>query len=112
LARSNALRILGIASHGRVSTNPELPTLAEEGVEGIEAELWFALASPAGTPREIIMRYNAAINEIVREPQVIDLAAKQGVVTRGGTPEQLAQFLVRDIAMWRAVINEAGIRAE
>src|SRR5580704_3368447 len=46
LARSNALRILGIASHGRVSTNPELPTLAEEGVEGIEAELWFALASP------------------------------------------------------------------
>ena len=112
LARSNALRILGIASHGRVSTNPELPTLAEEGVEGIEAELWFALASPAGTPREIIMRYNAAINEIVREPQVIDLAAKQGVVTRGGTPEQLAQFLVRDIAMWRAVINEAGIKAE
>lgn len=112
LARSNALRILGIASHRRVSTNPELPTLAEEGVEGIEAELWFALASPAGTPREIIMRYNAAINEIVREPQVIDLAAKQGVVTRGGTPEQLAQFLVRDIAMWRAVINEAGIKAE
>jgi len=42
----------------------------------------------------------------------IDLAAKQGVVTRGGTPEQLAEFFVRDIATWRAVVREAGIKAE
>jgi tripartite-type tricarboxylate transporter receptor subunit TctC len=112
LARSNALRILAIASHGRVATNPELPTLAEQGIEGVEAELWFALLAPAGTPHEIITRYNTAINEIVREPQVIDRAAKQGVVTRGGTPEQLAEFLVRDIATWRAVVKEAGIKPE
>jgi hypothetical protein len=43
------------ASHGRVSTDPELPTFAEQGIEGIEAELWFALVAPAGTPREIII---------------------------------------------------------
>ncbi len=112
LARNNSLRILGIASHQRVSTDPELPTLSEQGIEGVEAELWFALVAPAGTPREIITRYNTAINEIVREPHVIDLAAKQGVVTRGGTPEQLAEFFVRDIATWRAVVKEAGIKAE
>jgi tripartite-type tricarboxylate transporter receptor subunit TctC len=112
LARSNSLRILGIASRSRVPTNPELPTLAEQGIEGLEAELWFALLTPAGIPHEIITRYNTAINEIVREPQVIDRAGKQGVVMRGGTPDQLAEFLVRDIATWRAVVKEAGIKAE
>ena len=112
LARNNSLRILGIASRSRVPTDPELPTIAEQGIEGIEAELWFALLAPAGTPHEIITRYNTVINEIVREPQVIDRTGKQGVVTRGGTPDQLAEFLVRDIAIWRAVVKEAGIKAE
>jgi tripartite-type tricarboxylate transporter receptor subunit TctC len=112
LARSNAVRILGIASHGRVPTDPDLPTLTEQGIEGVEAELWFALMAPGGTPREVIARYNTAINEIVHEPHVIDLAAKQGVVARGGPPEQLAEFLVRDIATWRTVVKEAGIKAE
>jgi tripartite-type tricarboxylate transporter receptor subunit TctC len=112
LARNNSLRILGIASKERVPTAPELPTLAEQGIDGVEAELWFGLLAPAGTPRDIVARYNSAINEIVREPHVIELAAKQGIVVRGGTPEQLAEFLVRDIATWRAVVKKAGIKAE
>ena len=112
LARTGALKILGVASKDRVPTAPELPTLAEQGIAGLDAELWFALLAPAGTPREIVMRYNAVINEIVREPRVAALAASEGIVTRGGTPEQLADFLVRDIATWRAVVKDAGIRAE
>ena len=112
LARSGALRILGVASKDRVPTAPELPTLAEQGITGLEAELWFAVLAPAGTPREIIARYNAVINEITREPRVAALAASQGIVTRGGTPERVADFLVRDIATWRAVVKDAGITAE
>jgi len=53
-----------------------------------------------------------AINEIVRQPHVVELAASQGVVTRGGTPEQLAEFLAHDIATWQQVVNEAGIKPE
>jgi tripartite-type tricarboxylate transporter receptor subunit TctC len=112
LARSHSLRILGIASKERVLTAPELPTLAEQGIAGFEAELWLGLLAPAGTPHEIIEQYSAVINEIVREPGVVELASSQGVVTRGGTPEQLAEFLVRDIATWRQVVREAGIKAE
>jgi tripartite-type tricarboxylate transporter receptor subunit TctC len=112
LARSGSLRILGIASKNRAPTAPELPTLAEQGIAGFEAELWFGLLAPAGTLSEVVERYSVAINEIVREPRVIELAASQGVVTRGGTPEQLAEFLVRDISTWRRVVKEAGIRAE
>jgi tripartite-type tricarboxylate transporter receptor subunit TctC len=112
LAQSNSLRILGVASRERASTAPDLPTLAEQGLDGVEAELWFGLLAPAGTPHQIIVRYNDAINEIVREPHVIELAAKQGIRLRGGTPEQLAEFLARDIATWRIVVKEAGIKAE
>jgi len=112
LAKNGSLRILGVASKERVRTAPELPTLAEQGLGGFEAELWFGLFAPAGTPRDIIRRYSSTINEIVREPHVVELAASQGVVTRGGTPEQLAEFLVRDIATWREVVKEAGIKAE
>jgi tripartite-type tricarboxylate transporter receptor subunit TctC len=112
LARNGSLRILGIASKDRVRTAPDLPTLVEQGIVGFEAELWFGLLAPIGTPHEIIKRYSFTINEIVREPHVVELAASQGIITRGGTPEQLAEFLARDIATWRQVIKEAGIKAE
>jgi tripartite-type tricarboxylate transporter receptor subunit TctC len=112
LAKSGSLRILGVASKERLRTAPELPTLAEQGIAGFEAELWFGLLAPVGTPPGIIGRYSTTINEIVREPHVVELAASQGVVTRGGTPEQLAEFLVRDIAIWQQVVKEAGIKAE
>jgi tripartite-type tricarboxylate transporter receptor subunit TctC len=112
LARNGSLRILGIASPARVPTAPELPTLIEQGIHGFEAELWFGLLAPAGTPAEIVARYNTAINAIVREPRLVDLAAKQGVVVRGGSPRQFADFLARDLATWQKVVKEAGIRAE
>jgi tripartite-type tricarboxylate transporter receptor subunit TctC len=112
LARSNSLRILGIASPARMPTSPEWPTLIEQGIHGLEAELWFGLLAPAGTPPEIVARYNTAINEIVQEPRLVDLAAKQGVVIRGGTPQKFADFLLRDLATWQKVVKEAGIKAE
>jgi tripartite-type tricarboxylate transporter receptor subunit TctC len=112
LAQSGSLRILGVASRNRVPTSPELPTLIEQGIRSFEAELWFALLAPAGTPPEIVARYNAAVNEIVREPRMVALAAKQGIVIRGGTPAELAGFLGRDLATWRKVVKEAGIRPE
>jgi tripartite-type tricarboxylate transporter receptor subunit TctC len=112
LGRNNSLRILGIASRNRVPTAPELPTLIEQGVTGFEAELWFGLLAPAGTPPEIVQRYNTAVTEIVRESRIVELAAKQGIVTRAGTPEQFGEFLVRDLATWQKVVREAGIKAE
>jgi tripartite-type tricarboxylate transporter receptor subunit TctC len=112
LARSNSLRILGIASKDRVRTSPQLPTLAEQGINGFEAELWFGLLAPAGTPYETVRLYNTTINEIVRESHIVELAAKQGIVTRGGTSEQLGEFLVRDITTWQKVVKEAGIKSE
>ena len=58
------------------------------------------------------LRAPSAAAKIARDRDVVELAASQGVVTRGGTPEQLAEFLARDIAIWQQVVKEAGIKAE
>ncbi len=112
LAQNGSLRILGVASRERVPTSPELPTLIEQGIGGFEAELWFALLAPAATAPEIVARYNATINEIIRHPRIVTLAANQGIVIRGGTAAQLAGFLARDLATWQKVVTDAGIRPE
>jgi hypothetical protein len=77
----------------------ELPTLAEQDLKDVEAMLSFGLLAAAGPPREIIVHYNDAINEIVRESHLIEPAAKQGIEIRGGTPEQLRELFARDIAI-------------
>jgi tripartite-type tricarboxylate transporter receptor subunit TctC len=65
-----------------------------------------------GGPHHLAMELFKVVNEIVRKPHIVELAANQGVVTLGGTPEQLAEFLARDIATWQQVVKEAGIKAE
>ena len=113
---ARAQRLAAHSRHRQPGARADLarswPTLIEQGIHGIEAELWFGLLAPAGTPPEIVARYNAAINEIVQQPRLVELAAKQGVVMRGGTPQQFADFLVRDLATWQKVVKEAGIKAE
>jgi tripartite-type tricarboxylate transporter receptor subunit TctC len=109
LAQTNQVRLLAIASKERSPVAPELPTLQEVGLPGFEVDLWFGVLAPAGTPQEIVERYNAVINEILRTPQVVEKLAKQGLRTGGGTPERFGDFLANDIVKWQKVVSEAGI---
>jgi tripartite-type tricarboxylate transporter receptor subunit TctC len=112
LARDKQIRILGVASPQRVAAAPEVPTLAEQGVTGFDVDIWFGLLAPAGTPAEVVTRYNAAVNEFLRAPAIRDTLARQGLVTAGGPPAVLAELIERDMAKWRKVIQQAGITAE
>ena len=67
---------------------------------------------PAGTPKEIIQRYNAAVNEILATPKVKEALEKQGLIPVGGAPERLGDLLAKDLARWAKVVREAGITAE
>jgi tripartite-type tricarboxylate transporter receptor subunit TctC len=58
------------------------------------------------------MRYNAVVNEILRQPQTVEALGKQGLTLAGGTPEQFAQFIAADAAKWQKVVKEAGITAQ
>jgi tripartite-type tricarboxylate transporter receptor subunit TctC len=112
LVQNNQVRLLGVASLERARVAPDLPTLDAQGLAGFEVNLWYGLLAPAGTPREIVMRYNAVVNEILQEPKLVEALAKQGLTLAGGTPEQFGQFIAADAAKWQKVVKEAGITAQ
>jgi tripartite-type tricarboxylate transporter receptor subunit TctC len=112
LSQDNQVRLLAIGSEKRSSLAPQVPTLAEAGVTGFEVDLWYALLAPAGTPADIVARYNKAVNEILATPKVREALEKQGLSPRGGAPEQLARLIASDHVRWAKVVKEAGITAE
>jgi tripartite-type tricarboxylate transporter receptor subunit TctC len=112
LAQDNQIRILAIGSAQRSPQAPDVPTLAEAGMPEFDVDLWYGLLAPAGTPKEIVDRYNAALNEILATPKVRDALAKQGLVAIGGPPERLGALIAKDQPRWAKVVRDAGISAE
>jgi tripartite-type tricarboxylate transporter receptor subunit TctC len=112
LAADKQIRILGVASAERVPAAPDVPTLNEQDVTGFDVDIWFGLLAPAGTPADVVARYNATVNEFLRSPAVNATLAKQGLITAGGPPEVLGELIARDMAKWQKVIQQAGITAE
>jgi tripartite-type tricarboxylate transporter receptor subunit TctC len=110
--RQGRLRALAVATAKRVASLPEVPTLAEAGYPGMEAETFTALLAPAGTPREIVMRLSAALTKILQDKAVIEKFAALGAEVRTGTPEEFTEYLRAEDAKWSAVIRDANIRAE
>jgi tripartite-type tricarboxylate transporter receptor subunit TctC len=109
LAQDQQVRLLAVGSEARSALAPGVPTFAEEGLTGINIDLWYGLLAPAGTPTDIIGRYNQAVNEILRLPKVREALAQQGLSARGGSPAELAQLIARDGARWAKVVKEAKI---
>src|SRR3989440_6685160 len=85
MARQGQVRLLGTAEKSPVAAAPEVPTLHDQGLTDFEATVWYAVLAPAGTPPEIVARYNAAINEILATPAVIDTRSNKGLIVPGGT---------------------------
>jgi tripartite-type tricarboxylate transporter receptor subunit TctC len=112
LAQDNQIRVLAIGSAHRSPQAPDVPTLAEAGMPEFDVDLWYGLLAPAGTPKEIVDRYNATLNEILATPKVRDALAKQGLVAIGGPPERLGSLIAKDQPRWAKVVRDAGISAE
>lgn len=107
--QSGKVRPLAIATSGRSSLMPELPTIDEEGVPGYEVSSWHGFVVPAGTPEPIVQKLNAQINAILRMPDVRKTFAEQGVTPDGGTAQDFAAFIDGQMALWQKVVRDAGI---
>jgi len=107
--KGGAVRIIAVSSKQRSPILPEVPTVAESGVPGYESESWNGLAAPVKTPPAIIERLNKEVRAAVAAPDVKKRLQDLGIDARAGTPEQLRERLVADIAKWRAVIEKANI---
>jgi tripartite-type tricarboxylate transporter receptor subunit TctC len=112
LIRSGKLRALGIASAKRTALLPELPTLAEAGLPGFEASLWFAIVAPAATPPAIVARLNREIAAVLDTAEGKEALSQQGVDAEASTPAGLGRYIHDEIAKWRGVMSKTGIKAE
>ena len=111
-AKSGKLRALAVTTVKRSPAVPDLPTLAEAGVPGYESSTWHAWFAPGGTPAAIVDRLATELARAAQAADVVGRLAPDGGQPVGSTPEQLHQFVVADIARWRKVVKQAGIKLE
>lgn len=110
--QSGRVRPLAMASLQRSPLMPELPTAAEAGVPGYEAAGWHGFLVPQGTPAPIVAQLNRDLNALLEQDEVRKVFATQGVIPDGGTPEHFRTFIDGQMALWKKVVQEAGITAE
>lgn len=110
--RAKRLRALAIGAAKRASVAPEIPTFAEAGVPNFTASAWFGLFAPVNTPHEIIMKLHAEAVKALALPEIRDHFERAGIEPTGSTPEQFSQQVRGDIARFRRIARDAGIRAE
>lgn len=108
-AKNGAVRMIAVSSKSRSPILPDVPTVAESGVPGYDSESWNGVAAPVKTPPAIIERLNKEVRAAVAAPEVKKRLHELGIDARAGTPEQLRERLVADIAKWKAVIEKANI---
>jgi tripartite-type tricarboxylate transporter receptor subunit TctC len=111
-ARSGTVRALGVSGARRSPGFPDLPTIAEAGVPGYEAGTWTGVIAPAGLPRPILDKLNAAINRAINSQIFKERFALIGDEPAGGTPEEFAELIVKESAKWADVIRRSGARLD
>jgi tripartite-type tricarboxylate transporter receptor subunit TctC len=106
------LAALAVTSPKRLPQAPEVPTLAESGLPGVEAPSWYALVAPAGTPADIIARLNGEIVRLAANPDYRERLERQAFEPRTSTPEEYAAFHRAELEKWGKVIRATGLKAK
>jgi tripartite-type tricarboxylate transporter receptor subunit TctC len=110
--KAGKLRALAATAAQRAPVLPDLPTLAELGYKGFDVSSWYGIYAPAGLPRELVAKLNAAFNEALKAPDVREQLSAQGWQVTGGTPEQFAAFTQAELDRWAKVVKAANVRIE
>lgn len=106
---SGKMRALAVTSKARSASWPQVPTIAEAGVPGYEADVWYALFASGGTPPEIVARLNAAARKAIHSSLFQQRVASEGLVASPTTPEELTRYVRSEEARWRKVVVEGGV---
>jgi len=110
--KAGKVRALAVTSAKRSAALPDVPTLDESGLRGLDVSQWWGLLGPAGLPREIVTKLNADLGEIVKLPATRARMAELGMEPVGSSPAQLGELIHADITKYRKVVKEANIRID
>lgn len=105
-------KLRAIATTERNALLPDVPTFADSGFPGYDANVWYGVFAPAGTPREIVARLSSVIAKALQVPAVRERLANQGAQPIGSTPEEFTAFVRAEIAKWAKVVKASGVRAD
>ncbi len=107
--RAGTIKALGVTTKQRVPGFENIPTIAEQGLPDYETYSWNGFLAPAGTPPAVIAKLNAEANKAIADPGVKAKLTDISAVTVGTTPEELATFIQKELAVWEPVIRGANI---
>lgn len=105
-------KVTALATTEATPLLPNIPTFAQQGIDGFEQTLWYGFAFPKGTPDEIITRFNHALNSALRDPDVAAELAGKGVNARADTPLAMQEAVVRDVSYWGKIVKSVGASNE
>jgi tripartite-type tricarboxylate transporter receptor subunit TctC len=113
LVKSGKLKLLAVTTGKRIALVPELPTMIESGIPGFEMSSWQAVYAPKGTPRPIVQRLNAEIVKALKQPDVqAKLSDQLAMEIVGSTPEELRDFMAKEIPRWAELVKKSGAVAD
>jgi tripartite-type tricarboxylate transporter receptor subunit TctC len=110
--KSGKLRALATTGAKRDPALPDLPTVAEAGVKGYESGVWFGIMVPAATPRDIVMKLNAAAVQATKAPEFVKRMTDLGYNIIPGSPEQMASMLKEELARWAPIVKASGAKVD
>jgi len=110
--KSGRIHALAVLSPRRSELMPDVPTMQEAGVAGVEVPVWYALLAPAATPREIVHTLNEATVRAARSPELKQKLAEQGTESVGNSPEAFAKMLKEEVARWAEIVRISGAKPE
>jgi len=110
--KSGRLHALAVSSPQRLAALPDVPTVAESGYPGFEADQWYGLVAPAGTPSAAVARLNAEVNKALALPEVAQQLAVEGALPAPTTPEAFGALIAREIPRWREVVRAGNVKTD
>jgi tripartite-type tricarboxylate transporter receptor subunit TctC len=111
VANGNA-RMVAVMSANRAPAFSDVPTMRDLGYPNFVVETWYGIFAPAGTPAPIAAKLAAELDSILKEPDMQAQLARQGMIPVGGAPDRLETYVKEDLARWKRVVEETGLKPE
>lgn len=110
--KSGKLRALALAGPKRTPLLPDVPTLKEAGVDGVDVQQWYGLFLPAKAPKDLVDKLNKALNQVLSDKEVVKRMEEHGTTVETSTPEQFGALVKSEVAKWKGVVQQAKLKPD